>query len=130
MREAARTLGIEEVLPKYPYQLSGGQRQRVAAARATVGRPSLVLADEPTGALDSASARQLLESLSCLNRMGATILMVTHDSTSASYCSRILFLRDGRLSGELRRGAADRAAFYRRIVDVATGMGEGMSDAC
>ena len=130
VREAARTLGIEEVLPKYPYQLSGGQRQRVAAARATVGRPSLVLADEPTGALDSASARQLLESLSCLNRMGATILMVTHDSTSASYCSRILFLRDGRLSGELRRGAADRAAFYRRIVDVATGMGEGMSDAC
>ena len=130
VREAARTLGIEEVLPKYPYQLSGGQRQRVAAARATVGRPSLVLADEPTGALDSASARQLLESLSCLNRMGATILMVTYDSTSASYCSRILFLRDGRLSGELRRGAADRAAFYRRIVDVATGMGEGMSDAC
>ena len=126
----ARQLGIAELLQKFPYELSGGQKQRVAVARALITQPKLVLADEPTGALDSASARQLLESLSCLNRMGATILMVTHDSTSASYCSRILFLRDGRLSGELRRGAADRAAFYRRIVDVATGMGEGMSDAC
>lgn len=126
----AYDLGIETLLKKYPYEVSGGQKQRAAVARALITRPQILLADEPTGALDSASARQLLESLSCLNRMGATILMVTHDSTSASYCSRILFLRDGRLSGELRRGAADRAAFYRRIVDVATGMGEGMSDAC
>ena len=126
---AARTLGIEDVLPKYPYQLSGGQRQRVAAARATVGSPSLVLADEPTGALDSKSARQLLESFSALNGMGATILMVTHDSTAASYCSRILFIKDGRLMGELRRQAADRAAFYRKIVEVVTDMGEGACDA-
>ncbi len=129
-RKALEKVGLGEHINKKPNQLSGGQMQRVAIARALVNDPDIVLADEPTGALDSASARQLLESLSCLNRMGATILMVTHDSTSASYCSRILFLRDGRLSGELRRGAADRAAFYRRIVDVATGMGEGMSDAC
>ena len=127
---AARQLGIHEVLGSYPYQLSGGQRQRVAAARATITHPKLVLADEPTGALDSKSARQLLESLTVLNRAGATILMVTHDATSASYCERIMFIKDGRLSGELRRGAADRAAFYRSIADAVSGMGEAMADAC
>ncbi len=103
--EAARTLGIDDVLQKYPYQMSGGQKQRVAAARATVGRPRLVLADEPTGALDSKSARQLLESLAYLNSRGSTILMVTHDSFSASYCNRIVFIKDGGLYGELRRSA-------------------------
>ena len=101
-----------------------------AAARATITHPKLVLADEPTGALDSKSARQLLESLTVLNRAGATILMVTHDATSASYCERIMFIKDGRLSGELRRGAADRAAFYRSIADAVSGMGEAMADAC
>ena len=105
---AARQLGIHEVLT----------------------HPKLVLADEPTGALDSKSARQLLESLTVLNRAGATILMVTHDATSASYCERIMFIKDGRLSGELRRGAADRAAFYRSIADAVSGMGEAMADAC
>ncbi len=123
-------LGIHEVLESYPYQLSGGQRQRVAAARATVTHPKLVLADEPTGALDSKSARQLLDSLTVLNQAGATILMVTHDTTSASYCERIMFIKDGRLSGELHRGGSDRAAFYRRIVDAVSGMGEAMADAC
>lgn len=127
---AAHQLCIHEVLGSYPYQLSGGQRQRVAAARATITHPKLVLADEPTGALDSKSARQLLESLGVLNRAGATIFMVTHDTTSASYCERIMFIKDGRLSGELRRGAEDRATFYRRIVDAVSGMGEAMANAC
>lgn len=126
----AHQLGIFDVLKKYPYQLSGGQRQRVAAARATVTHPNLVLADEPTGALDSKSARQLLESLTVLNRAGATIFMVTHDSTSASYAERIMFIKDGRLSGELRRGASDRQSFFRRIVEAVSAMGEGMEDAC
>lgn len=123
VRQAARTLGIEDVLEKYPYQLSGGQKQRVAAARATVTNPSLVLADEPTGALDSKSARQLLESLSHLNELGSTILMVTHDSFSASYCSRIIFIKDGSLYGELRRQGSARGTFYRKIVEIVTGMG-------
>lgn len=126
---AAHQLGIFEVLGSYPYQLSGGQRQRVAAARATITHPKLVLADEPTGALDSKSARQLLDSLTVLNRAGATIFMVTHDTTSASYCERIMFIKDGRLSGELRRDGADRQEFYRRIVQAVAGMGEAMADA-
>ena len=123
-------LGIQDVLGKYPYQLSGGQRQRVAAARAPVTPPKLVLADEPTGALDSKSARQLLESLSDLNDAGATIFMVTHDSVSASYCERIMFIKDGRIAGELERGRSDRGSFYRRIVEAVSQMGEGMADAC
>lgn len=130
VRSAAQQLGIAEVLDKYPYQLSGGQRQRVAAARATVTNPHLVLADEPTGALDSASARQLLESLERLNQLGSTILMVTHDSMAASYCGRIVFIKDGRLAGELRRSGASRAAFYRKIVEVGASMsGDGMDAA-
>ena len=123
VRQAARTLGIEDVLAKYPYQLSGGQKQRVAAARATVTNPSLVLADEPTGALDSKSARQLLESLSHLNELGSTILMVTHDSFSASYCSRIIFIKDGSLYGELRRQGSARGTFYQKIVEIVSSMG-------
>ena len=128
VREAARTLGIEDELQKYPYQMSGGQKQRVAAARATVTRPHLVLADEPTGALDSKSARQLLESLAHLNERGSTILMVTHDSFSASYCNRIVFIKDGGLYGELRRNGTERSAFYRRIVDVVSSMGGAGED--
>lgn len=123
VRQAAAVLGVDDVLAKYPYQLSGGQKQRVAAARATVGDPSLILADEPTGSLDSKSARQLLESLERLNRSGSTILMVTHDSLSASYCSRIVLIKDGSLFGELHRKGSTRAAFYRSIVDVVASMG-------
>lgn len=123
VRAAARTLGIEDVLAKRPFQLSGGQRQRVAAARATVTDPSIVLADEPTGALDSKSAVQLLESLVRLNELDSTILMVTHDPLSASYCSRIVFIKDGRLYAELHRGSLPRDAFYRRIVEAVAGMG-------
>ena len=128
VQEAARSLGIADVLQKYPYQLSGGQQQRVAAARATVTRPHLVLADEPTGALDSKSAAALLESLAYLNGRGSTILMVTHDSFSASYCNRIVFIKDGGLYGELRRNGAERSAFYRRIVEVVTSMGGAVED--
>lgn len=128
VQEAARALGIEDVLQKYPYQMSGGQKQRVAAARATVTRPRLVLADEPTGALDSRSARQLLESLAYLNERGSTILMVTHDSFSASYCNRIIFIKDGGLFGELRRNGSERAVFYRKIVDVVSSMGGAGED--
>lgn len=124
VRAAAQQLGITDVLEKRPYQMSGGQKQRVAAARATVTRPHLILADEPTGALDSKSARQLMEALDGLHALGATILMVTHDSFSASFCNRIIFLRDGRLYGELRRNGCDRAAFYHKIVDVVSDMGE------
>ena len=128
VQEAARSLGIADVLQKYPYQLSGGQQQRVAAARATVTRPHLVLADEPTGALDSKSAAALLESLAYLNGRGSTILMVTHDSFSASYCNRIVFIKDGGLYGELRRNGSERSAFYRRIVEVVTSMGGAVED--
>ena len=128
VQEAASTLGISDVLQKHPYQMSGGQKQRVAAARATVGRPRLVLADEPTGALDSKSAKQLLESLAYLNSRGSTILMVTHDSFSASYCNRIVFIKDGGLYGELRRSGTERSAFYRRIVDVVSSMGGAGED--
>lgn len=128
VQEAARRLAISDVLQKYPYQMSGGQKQRVAAARATVTHPHLVLADEPTGALDSKSARQLLESLEALNEVGSTILMVTHDSFSASYCNRIIFIKDGALYGELRRSGADRSSFYRKIVDVVSSMGGADED--
>ena len=129
VQEAARMLGIADVLQKYPYQMSGGQKQRVAAARATVTRPRLVLADEPTGALDSRSAAALLESLERLNKAGSTILMVTHDSFSASYCNRIIFIKDGGLYGELRRAGTDRSTFYRKIVDVVSSMGAGEDEA-
>lgn len=128
VREAARVLGIEDVLDKRPFQMSGGQRQRVAAARATVTRPHLVLADEPTGALDSRSAAALLESLEALNARGATILMVTHDAVSASYCGRVIFIKDGRLFGELRRRGADRSAFRHRIVEVVASMSDDQGE--
>ena len=122
VRQAADLLGIAPVLDQHPFQLSGGQRQRVAAARAMVGRPSLILADEPTGALDSKSAHKLLESLDSLNRFGATILMVTHDAAAASFCSRILFIKDGKLAGELPRRNADRATFHERISRAVTAL--------
>ena len=125
----AATLGVSEVLGKYPYQMSGGQKQRIAAARAMVADPKLVLADEPTGALDSRSATVMLETLEMMNSsLGATIMMVTHDSFSASYCNRIVFIKDGGLYGELRRNGTERSAFYRRIVDVVSSMGGAGED--
>lgn len=127
----AATLGIEGVLNKYPYQVSGGQRQRVAAARAIVTNPKLVLADEPTGALDSKNAKLLLECFDMLNlRLGATILMVTHDSFAASYCKRVLFIRDGRVFTEVVRGDATRRQFFDRIMEVVAIIGGEDENAC
>lgn len=124
IQDIAKKLQIEEVLQKYPYEMSGGQKQRIACARAIVTNPSLILADEPTGALDSKSARMLLESFEKLNKtLKATILMVTHDPMTASYCSRILFIKDGKLFNELIRGADDRKTFFKRIIEVVTLLG-------
>jgi putative ABC transport system ATP-binding protein len=124
VNDVARGLGISDVLNKYPYQMSGGQKQRVAAARAIITRPSLVLADEPTGALDSKSARALLECFEELSGAGnATILMVTHDAFAASYCSRILFIRDGKLFHEIRRGGEDRKQFFDKIIEIVSLLG-------
>ncbi|MEA4955095.1 MAG: ABC transporter ATP-binding protein [Pseudoflavonifractor sp.] len=128
-RQAARLLGVEETLEQFPYQMSGGQQQRVAAARALVTAPALILADEPTGALDSRSAKLLLEQLSTLNReQGATILMVTHDAFAASWCKRILFLRDGELYRELCREGEDRRSFFREILAVVSELGGDGTD--
>lgn len=125
----AKELSITEVLDKFPYQMSGGQKQRVAAARAIVSNPSLVLADEPTGALDSKSARVLLESFEVINtQMNGTILMVTHDSFAASYCKRILFVKDGKVYQELIRGDKTRREFFSDIIDVITVLGGDSAD--
>ncbi|MFQ8921888.1 MAG: ABC transporter ATP-binding protein [Clostridium paraputrificum] len=122
--EVARKLDIEEVLSKFPYEMSGGQKQRVAAARAIITNPSLILADEPTGALDSKASRLLLDSFEKLNEeMNATILMVTHDAFTASYAHRILFIKDGRVFNELIRGNDSRKAFFNRIIEVVTLLG-------
>ena len=129
VREMAELLGIADCLDKYPYQMSGGQQQRCAAARAMVTRPALVLADEPTGALDSRSSQLLLDRLDELNReLGATILMVTHDAFTASCCRRVVFLRDGRQFLELRRGNDSRKTFFQSIIQVVTEMGGGAAD--
>ena len=129
VREAAGLLGLDGVLDKYPYQMSGGEQQRVAAARAILTRPALVLADEPTGALDSKSAGQLLRQLSALNQEeGTTILMVTHDAFTASWCRRILFIQDGVLYRELRRGDLDRKAFFAQILGVVSLLGGDSAD--
>ena len=129
VQHIARRLDILDVLNKYPYQMSGGQKQRVASARAIVTNPALVLADEPTGALDSKSARMLLESFETLNRdLGTTILMVTHDAFTASYCHRILFIKDGRLFNELVRGRDSRKTFFNRIIEVVALLGGDNAD--
>ena len=129
VREMAEFLGIADCLEKYPYQMSGGQQQRCAAARAMVTRPALVLADEPTGALDSKASSMLLGRLEALNReLGTTILMVTHDAFTASCCRRVVFLRDGQLFLELHRDGNDRKRFFQKIIQVVTEMGGGMAD--
>ncbi len=120
----ARSLGVDGVLKKYPYQMSGGQKQRVAAARAIVSDPKLVLADEPTGALDSRSAQIMLETLEMMNQqLGATIMMVTHDAFAASFTSRVLFIKDGTLFNEIRRGDMTRDQFFSRILEVIAFLG-------
>ena len=124
IKKVAKSLGIDGILNKFPYQLSGGQKQRVASARAIVTNPSLILADEPTGALDSKSARMLLDSFESLNKdLEATILMVTHDAFTASYAHRILFIKDGKIFNELVRGTDSRKEFFDRIIEVITLLG-------
>ena len=120
----AARLGVDGVLQKYPYQMSGGQKQRVAAARAMVTDPKLILADEPTGALDSRAATVMLEIMEMMNaQMGATIMMVTHDAFAASYTGRVLFIKDGAVFNELRRGDEGRDAFFSRIMEVVSFLG-------
>ncbi|WP_144609863.1 ABC transporter ATP-binding protein [Bacillus cereus] len=124
IQAVAKYLDIEQVLSKYPYQISGGQKQRVASARAIVTDPTLVLADEPTGSLDSKSARLLLERFESLNKdLKATILMVTHDAFTASYARRILFIKDGKIFTELVRGNDSRKEFFTKIIEVITLLG-------
>lgn len=129
IENVVENLGIIEVINKYPYQMSGGQKQRVACARAIVTDPSLILADEPTGALDSKSSRLLLESFEKLNKdLEATILMVTHDAFTASYAHRILFIKDGKVFNELIRGKDSRKEFFNRIIEVVTLLGGDSND--
>lgn len=130
VKAVAEQLGIIGVLPKYPYQMSGGQKQRVASARAIITDPKLVLADEPTGALDSKAARMLLERFNYLNKeQNATIMMVTHDSFTASYASRVIFIKDGKIFHEISRGSDSRKQFFDKIIDVVTLLGGDVSDA-
>lgn len=130
VNQTAKALGIEDVLNKYPYQMSGGQKQRIAAARAIITDPKLVLADEPTGALDSKSSKMLLESFRYLNEgLDATILMVTHDAFTASYASRVVFIKDGKIFNEILRGDRARKEFFGEIIDVISLLGGDVSDA-
>ena len=131
VKDIAKKLEITNILDKYPYQLSGGQKQRVASARAIITNPKIILADEPTGALDSKSAKKLLDSFVTLNdELGATILMVTHDAFTASYADRILFIKDGKIFNELIKGNDSRNKFFDRIIDVITLLGGDVRDVC
>ena len=129
VKEIAQKLEISEILNKYPYEVSGGQKQRCACARALINKPKLILADEPTGALDSKSARQLLDSFENLNKnLNATILLVTHDAYTASYADRILFIKDGKIFNELIKGSQNRKEFFERIIEVVTLLGGELND--
>ena len=124
VNDIAQKLGIKEILEKYPYEVSGGQKQRCACARALINKPLIILADEPTGALDSKSSRMLLETMDEMNEnLRATILMVTHDAFSASFCRRILFLKDGKIFNEIVKGEKTRKEFFDEILDVLTLLG-------
>ena len=130
VRTVAQQLGIADILQKYPYQMSGGQKQRVASARAIVTNPKLILADEPTGALDSKSAKMLLERFQYLNHdYKATIMMVTHDSFTASYASRVIFIKDGKIFNEISKAHDTRKVFFNKIINVVTLLGGDVSDA-
>ncbi len=130
IKKVASDLSIKHVLKKYPYQMSGGERQRVAAARAIITNPSLILADEPTGALDSKSSKMLLEKFTYLNqKLKATILMVTHDAFTASYATRVIFIKDGKIFNEIIRGNDTRKVFFEKIIDVVTLLGGDLNDA-
>lgn len=129
VKSIAKTLGIEEILSKYPYEVSGGQKQRISCARAIVTSPSLILADEPTGALDSKNARMLLESLGSLNKeLKATILMVSHDPFSASYADRVIFIKDGKIFNELYKGEMNRKELFDKIMSVQAVLGGELNE--
>lgn len=129
VRNVAEQLNIESVLSKFPYQMSGGQKQRVASARAIVSNPALILADEPTGALDSKSAKILLNHFDILNEtLNATLLMVTHDAFAASYCKRVIFIKDGEIFTELTKGEETRKEFFSHIMEVITLLGGDLND--
>ena len=122
--DIVKKLGIQDILDKFPYEVSGGQKQRCACARALINEPKLILADEPTGALDSKSSRMLLETMDEMNeRLHATILMVTHDSFSASFCKRVIFIKDGKIFNEILKGEKSRKEFFNEILDVLTMLG-------
>lgn len=124
LQEVAATLEITEQLHKFPGQLSGGQRQRAACARALITRPALILADEPTGALDSANSKSLMQTFTLMNqKLGSTILMVTHDAVVGSYASRVLFLKDGQIWNELYRGDRTRQTMYQEILNTMAALG-------
>ena len=126
----AKELDITNILNKYPYEMSGGQKQRIASIRAIITNPKLVLADEPTGALDSKSSRMLLEKFNYLNQeLAATILMVTNDAFTASYASRVIFIKDGKIFSELYKGDSSRKEFFDKIIDVVTVLGGDLNDA-
>ena len=128
--DIAKKLGITKILDKYPYQMSGGEKQRIASARAIITNPSLILADEPTGALDSKSSKQLLNSFEYLNKeLNSTILMVTHDAFTASYASRVIFIKDGKIFNEIQKGDSSRKDFFDSIIDVVTLLGGDINDA-
>ena len=130
IEDIAEKLGITKILNKYPYQMSGGEKQRIASARAIITNPSLVLADEPTGALDSKSSKQLLNSFEYLNKeLNSTILMVTHDAFTASYASRVIFIKDGKIFNEIHKGETSRKEFFNSIIEVVTLLGGEMNDA-
>lgn len=129
IQKMAQELNILDVMAKYPYQMSGGQKQRVASARAMITNPKLILADEPTGALDSKSAKMLLESFDYLNEtLKATILMVTHDAFTASYATRVIFIKDGKIFNEIWKGNQSRKEFFDKIIDVVTLLGGSLND--
>ena len=130
IEDIASKLGITKILNKYPYQMSGGEKQRIASARAIITNPSLILADEPTGALDSKSSKQLLNIFEYLNNeLKSTILMVTHDAFTASYASRVIFIKDGKIFNEIQKGDSSRKEFFDNIIDVVTLLGGEMNDA-
>ena len=130
IKKVAKELDIMDVLNKYPYQMSGGQKQRIACARATITNPKIILADEPTGALDSRSSKMLLEKFDYLNKeLKATILMVTHDAFTASYATRVIFIKDGKIFNEIVKGTDSRKEFFDKIIDVVTLLGGDLNDA-
>lgn len=130
IKKVAKELDITNILNKYPYQMSGGQKQRVACARAIITDPKLLLADEPTGALDSKSSKMLLEKIDYLNKeILATILMVTHDAFTASYATRVIFIKDGKIFNEIHKGENSRKEFFDKIIDVVTLLGGDLNDA-